>query len=173
MNLKLISWLQRIFWILGWLILGLAVAMIGLDVYYHFKPPSEFLSQYEFYLSKQTQLLCSLLAQAFFAFLISSVFGMVFHKAPVKQQQTEVFLKLTCIGFIGEGVMGLVVWGYSIVGLFTVEAPSVDANIFQTLFHILSVLQIFPNFIPLVYAIAVYVLYRHFSRMVLFESEVV
>lgn len=173
MNPKLIPWLQRIFWILGWSVLVLAMVNIAAEAYYFFRPTSNDLIQWpkhEFYFLKQMRILFSSLGQAFFAFLVSSIFDMIFHRAPVRRQQTESFLIITCIGFVGEGLLGSISWAQSVLYIFPTFAKSTGPDLLSALSYLLS---LFPNLISFVYAITIYVLFRHFSQMVTFESEVV
>lgn len=173
MNPKLIPWLQKVFWILGWAVLMLAVVNIGAEAYCYFRPASNDLIQWpkhEFLFLKQVRVLFTSLGQAFFAFLVSSIFDMIFHRAPVKRQQTESFLILACIGFVGEGLLGMISWVQSAFYIFPTFGNSTGLDILSALSYLLS---LFPNLISFVYAITIYVLFKHFSQMVTFESEVV
>jgi hypothetical protein len=167
MNPRLILWLQRLFWILGWSVLVLAVVTLGFEAYYFFRPMSESIIQMpkrEFFFLNQTRVLFSSLGQAFFAFLISSVFGMILQKAPVRMQQAGKFLRLACIGFIGEGILNLMGWAR--IGFVL----PMELDVLTLLTYALSVFPVLNSF---VYAITIYVLFKHFSQMVTFESEVV
>jgi hypothetical protein len=173
MHPKLIPALQKIFWIIGWSVLALAVASIAMEAYEHFKPASDGLIQWpkkDFYFLKSARLLFSAIAQAFFAFLVSSVFDMIFHRAPVRSQQTESFLLLTCIGFCGEGLIGIIGWAQSAFYILPQSDFSSGLGILSVATYLLS---IFSSLISFVYAATIYILYRHFSKMVTFEAEVV
>lgn len=173
MHPKLIPALQKIFWIIGWSILVLAAASIAMEAYDHFKPASGGLSQWpkkEFYFLKSARLLFSSIAQAFFAFLVSAVFDMAFKRAPVRAQQAVSFLLLTCIGFCGEGLLSVIAWAQS---LFYILPQSDFSSGFGVLSAATYLLSIFSSLIPFVYAVTIYILYRHFSKMVSFEAEVV
>lgn len=173
MNPRLITWLQRIFWIFGWSILTLTAVAIATQAYEYFRPVSPIEIPWpkeQFSFLMQVQTLFSSLAQAFFAFLVSSVFDMIFHRKPAKPKQTESFLLLTCLGFVGSGVVGLIWW---IQSAFTL-LPGFDTSSGLGLLSIFNYfLGLFPSLMAFVYAITVYVLFKHFSQLVAFESEVI
>lgn len=173
MHPKIIPALQKIFWIVGWSILALVVANITMEAYEHFKPAPDGLIQWpkkEFYFLKSARLLFSSIAQAFFAFLVSAVFDMAFKREPVRAQQTESFLLLTCIGFCGEGLIGIIEWVQSAFYIIPQYDFSSGLGILSIATYLLS---IFSSLISFVYAMTIYILYRHFSKMVTFEAEVV
>lgn len=173
MRPQLIPALQKIFWIIGWSVLALAVANIAVEAYGYFMPVSDGTVQWpkkDFQFFKAARLLFSSLAQAFFAFLVSAVFDMIFHRAPVRSQQTERFLILTCIGFCGEGLFGIILWAQSAFYILPQYDFSSDLGILSVTTYFLS---IFSNLISFVYALTIYILFRHFSKMVTFEAEVV
>jgi magnesium-transporting ATPase (P-type) len=179
MNPKLVPWLQRIFWTLGWSVLVLAIASIVSEALYYFYPPSEVSlfgeklnigPEHHFSFLEQMRILFSSIGQAFFAFLVSAIFDMIFHRAPVGSQRTERFLVLTCVGFVGEGLLGLVLWGQVGIQIVPQFEMSTSLGLISVFNYLLS---LFPNLISFVYAITIYVLYKHFSQMVAFESEVV
>lgn len=173
MDLKIIGRLQKIFWVIGWSVLVLTGLIIGLEIYEFFRPVPEsgfVWPKREFNLLVSIKLLFSSLAQAFFAFLVSAVFEMVFHRAPVRPQQAETFMRLTCLGFVGEGAVGVISWIISTVQSFSTFDVSTGPGILMTT---TSLLSIFPSLILFVYAISIYVLFRHFSQMVSFEATVV
>lgn len=171
MNPKVITWLQKIFWIVGWAVLVLTVGTIAFQTYDYFQPSTGLIQwpKKEFDFLHQTRILFSAVGQAFFAFLVSSIFGMIFQRAPARTEQTEIFLKLTCIGFAGDGILGLISWIRSAFYIFPQTMKS-GWEILSGLSYLLSVFSILISF---VYAITIYVLYRHFSQLVTFESEVV
>src|SRR5690606_37844090 len=103
-------------------------------------------------------------------FLVSAVFGMAFKRAPVCAHQTESFLLLACIGFCGEGLIGIIGWVQSAFHFFPTYDYSSGLGIFSAATNLLS---IFSNLVPFVYAVTIYILYRHFSKMITFEAEVV
>lgn len=167
MNPRSILLLQRLFWVLGWSILVLAAFTVAAEAFYFFKPMTVGgipMPKRDFVFLNNSRVLFSSLGQAFFAFLVSSVFDMIFHKAPVKSQQTESFLTLACLGFVGEGILGLFSWAQ----LGVLMWPN-----FDLLTGLTYLLSIVPPLISFVYAITISVLFKHFSQMVAFESEVV
>lgn len=170
MDRKLTLMLQKVFWVLGWVTILIATASMAFQAYNHFNPPPEIWPKKDFSIVTQLHRLVSTMGQAFFAFLVSSIFGMVFHRAPIKKQQTEAFLTLTCFGFIGEGIFGIIDWiqfGVLVLPNFDLSTSLGWMSIFNHL------LNIFPNIISFVYAITIFILFRHFTNLVTFESEVV
>jgi hypothetical protein len=167
MNPKVTRALQNMFWCLGWAILALTVVHVGVEAY-SFYSTSMFQRQAEFSFVRSASALLSSVGAAFFAFLMSAVFGMLFHRAPVESQKAEAFLVLCCLGFAGEGVVRIVSWGLWLrYASFDLSSAlgwlSVSSTLLSLCMHLVS----------LVYAITIYVLYRHFYRLVSFESEVV
>ncbi len=180
MSSSIIRPLEKVFRILGWATLVLAVLSLVTQGFNFFNP-SQYMPTPEFHFLKQMEIFFSTIGLAFFAFLISAVFKMILHKAPVNMEQTERYLILTCIGFAGEGLFALSGWLQSTAYVFSrmigdwgtiVSDPMLFALSDGTLLlgHLIS---LFTNFIPFVYAISVYVLFKHFSQLVTFESEVV
>jgi hypothetical protein len=175
MNPKLIPCLQKIFWIIGWAALTLAVFGIAIEVYQYFSPHEDptlhiNLSKYDFNFLRSLKVLFSSIGQAFFAFLVSAVLGMIFHRAPVRTQQTERFLILTCIGFVGEGIIGVISWVQLLYELFSHTSFSGIIGWLSMGTYLLNFVQSLSSFL---YAATIYILYKHFSRMVTFESEVI
>lgn len=172
MNLKYISWLQRIFLLVGCFILASYLLAMGAEVYRHFylAGHSDFtpIKETSFFLLMQG--LFRALGQAFFAFLMSAVFGMVFHRTPVRSERAERLMKVTCFGFFGEGLLGIVNWCFSFGRVLEFGSW---ADWLQWLVAASWALDLFPCLISFVYAGSIYVLFRHFSEMVAFESEVV
>ena len=169
MNARLVKRLQIFFWLAGWAILVLGVANAGLPFIreYIFNSNTSFAHIYknDFSVVISFQQIFSAIGEGFFAFLTSAVFGMIFRKEPASRQ-TERFLNLTCLGFLGSGVLSLYSW-FTIIGpMMGQEAP----NAFYLASYAFGLIPPLTNF---VYAIAVYVLFRHFSQMVTFETEVV
>lgn len=172
MNQKYVSCLQRVFFVIGiFLLLSYAMAM-GAEVFRHFyfadKP--EFLPLKGASFLPFLQNLFRTLGQAFFAFLMSAVFSMAFHRAPVRSQRANRLMRVSCVGFVGESLLGVVNWLVSLGRLFELGSWS---DWLQWLMAAAWSLNLFSSLIGFVYAGSIYVLYRHFSEMVAFESEVV
>ncbi len=169
-NTKSISTLQKIFWILGVLGLLTAALTFGSEIFRWIYPSTSWVTaeglptKPEFRIFTQLKNLFSAMGLAFFLFLVSAVLGMIFHRSPVKTQQTERFLILTCIGFIGEGVFGFSGRVIDLIRLFG------EWDIMTSLLYSLGLIS---DLIGIVYAITIYIVYRHFSQLVKFESEVV
>ena len=169
-NAKSISSLQKIFWILGVLGLITAVFTFVSEIFSWMYPstswvmPEGLSTKPEFRIFTQLKNLFSAMGLAFFLFLLSDVLGMIFHRAAVKTQQAERFLILTCIGFIGESVFGFSGRVIDLIRLFG------EWDTMTSLFYSLGFIS---DLVGIVYAIAIYIVYRHFSQLVKFESEVV
>lgn len=157
---KVVNGLQRFFWIAGWLMLAVTALSILTAVYLY------------------TKGLVVDLTQAFFAFFMSAVFGMIFHRQPVGSQRAERFLIITCCGFVLESLIRV----YSTVefairqGLLCnlVENPILNCGPLANTLQIVSHMTVLASALsPLLFAITIYVLFRHFTRMVTFEAEVV
>lgn len=176
MSFKTIKVLQKIFQFVGWSILILALMRMLYEAYTFFFASEELHSlspQVEFSFLSSFSDLFSYLAQAYFAFLVSSVFAMVFnrgvHREPAGLARAQRFLVLTCGAFVIDGLLALVSWlqagvyfvnhiQFSWMGLLSVGAFLLGAAQGAILF---------------VYAISIYVLFRHFVSLVQFEAEVV
>jgi hypothetical protein len=171
MNPKLVPGLQKIFQVVGWSVLVLAVVNIGMQIYHQAFPPTGLVpfGKEPFELLFQVRLLFTSLAQAFFAFLMSAVFDMVFRRRAVRAEQAEIFLKLTIVGFVGEGVINILSW-VRMMWQIVVESPDREWMWAQGALYFL---QIAPHLLNFVYAASIYILFRHFSALVEFESEVV
>ena len=179
MSKKNLRILERLFWWAGWsLILLMAFQIVGYS--------SEFLIrktiadeqlfgnawQLEFRLSSQLQSLFELHSAIFFSFLIASVFRMIRIGRVVDLERSERFLKLACIGFVGTGLLSLVPWLSN--ARLTVGALFSDGSFAANIWNLVSmVIATFTCLVPFMYAITLYVLFRHFSGMVKFQSEVV
>lgn len=169
-NTSSISTLQKIFWILGVLGLLTATLTFGSEIFRWLYPSTSWVTPEgvsanpEFRIFTQLKNLFSAMGLAFFLFLVSAVLGMIFHRAPVKTQQTERFLILTCIGFIGESVFGFSGRLIDQIRLFG------EWDIMTSFLYSLGFIS---DLVGIVYAITIFVVYRHFSQLVKFESEVV
>jgi len=171
MNPQWMTRLQKFFWAIGWAMLALVLINIGCEVYRYFSYEPGFLGEFfnkqpQFSLLTQLRVLCSGIANAFFAFLMSSVFAMIFQRTP-PSAQAERFLILTCAGFVGEGLLTLYNW---ITGLSHLQFGNESWQIMTVMAYVLSV---FTPLMSFIFAMTIYVLYKHFTRLITFESEVV
>lgn len=170
-NSKLITFLQKTFNVIGWSILALALVSLAKEAYEFFTPTSEMIliqQPRELQVLKSVGDIFSHLSEAYFAFLVSAVFGMVFHRAPVRSVQAERFLLLTCTSFFVEGIFNLIGWVQTGVYLTYLDFSWMGVLGFGAF-----ILGVFPAVISFVFSISIYVLFRHFSQMVTFEAEVI
>ena len=169
MNLGLIRILQKIFWVIGWLVMVFAFIRIFHQVYLFTNP--ELVGHVgSFRFLDSMKLVFSAIAQAFFAFLVSSVFDMLTHRGPKNLAQSEKYLLLTCLGFVGEGMLAISSW---LSGWSFLFSGGISANLNTYLAVAGQVLNLFPLLTSFVYGASIYILFRTFSQMVTFESEVI
>jgi hypothetical protein len=156
--------LKRLFWIVGWGLLLVIVFGLVATVKTLIASPDAELSNHSFKLVSGLRMLFSGLAQAFFAFMMSSIFGMMFHGRPIHRERTDRFMILTCLGFVGEGVIGIISW----VQLLITQLPHSDWLVETSYFF-----GGLSSLAPFLYAVSIYLLYRHYSKLITFESEVI
>ncbi len=173
---RLLTGLQKLFWIAGWAMIALtifgAVATIqssSHEVQIDGVTPA--MRDFFFVLSK-FRVLVNGIAEAFFALLVSTVFGMIVSGQSAKTDQSNRFLLLTCWGLVGQSFLSLIsvihtVVQYPFMGL---NNPSFYIKFMSVLGNVMSAAQ---SLVPILYAVTIYVLYRHFTRMVTFEAEVI
>lgn len=172
---KFVSRLQIVFWVLGWATLALTLMKIGMSAFQHFQPAAEFeiIPRAPFIFLLELQKLFSGIGEAFFAFLVSAVFGMVYHRKPIGTQRNERFLLLACVGFLAESLLGalhMIRLGFQIIP----DALNSNSGTEYIASQIISYFLFFaPSILSSLYAITIFVLFRHFAQLVTFESEVV
>lgn len=179
-DVKLISGLQKVFWVVGWASLVITAAGMAGTVYFHMKINFDTATgtipgwSDTFYLLPQFKILVSGVTDAFFAFLVSSVFGMIFHRRPVDIPRSERFLLITCIGFALEAAISFFGWAEYLVRTANLQCSGEQCELwFRAVAAGSYALNAISALSPLLYSITIYVLFRHFASMVTFESEVV
>lgn len=175
-NQKVLKNLEKLFWVIGWVVLAITFIGVAATVYRHYSPPEVFGQQVEFpsdsfalfiYLKQ----LFSGFGEAFFAFLMSSVFTMTIHRQPVDLERAERFLLCTCVGWIGAGVISMISWGRTIYMMSPGSSLILDNEWWQVGVTVLTWLGSLQSLMPFIYALTVYVLFQQFSRMIIFEAE--
>lgn len=173
MNPKSIAILQKIFWIIGWSVLAVSVAATAMEAYAYFVLVPDSLipvSKKTFSFLGSTRRVFSEVGLAFSAFLVSDTFELIFHRVSRRPQRTERFLVLACIGFIGEGMLGVITWTLSASQIVPAYDLSTVPGVFSVSMYVVS---IFSSLISFLIALTIYVFYRQFQRMVSVEVQAV
>ena len=110
------------------------------------------------------------MGKVFFAFLMSSLFEIIRNKGPIHMKRSEKFLFMTCSGFSVAGLLGLIIW---IRELTRLALPSQSTSADQMIYIASSIEWFIQSIWPLLFSVSIYILYRHFSRLVTFETEVI
>ncbi len=161
MDLRFINILQKICWILGFFIIVSAVLNISLQLNGHFFSNSDSSGdRYYIYLSLSRSFFAGL-DQAFVLFLVASLIDMIFLNESVNFQATDLFVKLACIGFFGEGILDVIGWAQTV--LFTL--PQVNILSGRGILDLIgSLIRISSCASSFLFAVIILVLYREFSR---------
>lgn len=165
------KWLKT-FWIafqlVGWaILLNLVVEAIG--VYRNEISMAEMgitTHREAIYLPAKLPYLFSMIGNAFFAFLVGSVFRMLELGRPVQIELAGRLLLVCCFGYGAEAVVRSYFWIIQCQSLWHVMSFSPALYFAQCLTSFVGIL------VPLLYAAAVFVLFKHFSKMLAFEAEV-
>jgi hypothetical protein len=111
------------------------------------------------------------LTQAFFLLLVAQIFSLLMNSAEKKYDYGDRLMIVTSIGFLLQGAVGFISW----VELGNSSNPIENLERAGGYYYMVAyVLSGFSQLLtPTLYAVTIFVLYRHFVRMVNFESEVV
>ena len=120
----------------------------------------------EFNVENTFSSLFSGLGNAFFAFLIAAVVRMILKKAPVAIEYANRLMIVCCLFYLA----GALIRFYDLIHGLLLTRRLVPGFVWGMLapYPLLAI----PAITPLLYAASIYVLYRHFTDMVQFESEV-
>jgi hypothetical protein len=179
---KVLGNLQKLFYGIGWLMTALTVISLAVAAVTYLRISASNLSgffpteSFLFSFVTPVQAFFSGIANATFAFLMSAVFRMIRKGKPVRMAQAEKFLKLCCGSFLILGVMNVILFIQRTI--LDLEAEfSAGSSYVQLRDHALSFLThtiaLTEYLTPFFYAVTIFVLFHHFSKMVAFESEVV
>jgi hypothetical protein len=163
------NWIRRleiIFLTLGWASLTIAILNIYNSMRAMMGPRSPFeqlLSDHEVFLI-QFKFLMGSLGDAFFAFLLSSALFMIRHQKPVDSKKIDLFLKITCFGFLVEGLLGILGW---------INSSKPQESFGQISYWFVYFAQLTPSLMSCLYAVTLYILFQHFFKLITFKSEVV
>lgn len=162
MNLKVVRYLDVIFWVTGWATLALMMLTVFMEIRLYSLPPTEFdpLDR-QLDIFKTALLVFSSIGQAFFALLLSVVFNMIFRGSVSHSRKAEKFSKIACIGFVGAGTFSVFNWVKTIASNFSNYSFTSEAEITFTFSQLIGV---FSALMPFVYAAAIYTLYSYISR---------
>lgn len=175
-NQKVLKNLEKLFWVIGWIVLAITFFGVAATVYRYAYPPEVFGQQIEFpsdafALFLQLKQLFSGFGEAFFAFLMSSVFTMTIHRQPVDLARAERFMICTCVGWIGAGLISMISWGRTLYMMAPGSNLILDNEWLQIGLTVLTWLGSLESLMPFIYALTVYVLFKQFSKMITFEAE--
>jgi hypothetical protein len=120
----------------------------------------------EFKLERAFESFFSGLGNAFFAFLVAAIVRMIERREPIGIEYANRLMLICC----GSYLMNALLQFHNLVQSFFATLKLVGR------FHFLSIpteiAMAVPAFVPILYAASICILYRHFTNMVKFESEV-
>jgi hypothetical protein len=168
MNTKSLKLLRIGAMALGWLLVAGVLAGIWgrLVIYCRGKnDPTAFLrSVVQFDIVNALNSFFSGFGDAFFAFLIAAVFCMIEKQAPVGNENAKRLMIVCCLSYVADALVRF----YSLILNLTLTLQS--AKGFEWLHQSSS--TAITALIPILYSASIFVLYTHFTKMVMFESEV-
>jgi hypothetical protein len=135
------------------------------------RDPAELLYVAPFDIMKSFESFFSILANAFLAFLVAAVFRMIEKQAPAGNEKAKRLMIVCCLSYVASAMSGIfsVIWKARNEPQYW-QWPNLKGS--EWLFGISFTSGIISLLIPVLYAITIFALYTHFSRMVTFESEV-
>jgi hypothetical protein len=168
MNAKSLKLLRIGAMILGWLLfVGVSAGIWGhLSIYYQAQnDPNGFLgSVAQFNIVSALDSFFSGFGNALFAFLIAAVFRMIEKQAPIGNEHAKRLMIVCCLFYVADALVQF----YSLILALTTTLQW--AKGFDWLLPYSS--TAIPVLVPILYAASIFVLYTHFTKMVMFESEV-
>jgi hypothetical protein len=177
-GVKLLSGLRRFFWTAGWVYLAVTVLAIGGAIYQQVQTRFVSVPGLDVEWANSARLLMHFqsfagsLSEIFFAFLMSTVFGMLARET-VSMERANRFLKITCCAFLLQSLLGMSSWVFTFKfkQLYCgSEGCDLGGMFFLLTSEAIALVMVLS---PVLYAVTIYVLYNHFTRMVQFEAEVV
>jgi len=162
MNSKLMRNLEKCFWFLGWFTLLMAIAYVPGRIYAELSASSHSSS---FPLLEELQSLFGSLGHAFFFLLLARVFAMVILGAPKGSPQAYRLMQVTCASYVAKTL-------FSVLALLSVNYRFEGALLSRAVLGMSIGFTFFESLMPLFYAASIYALFRRFSEMITFESEV-
>lgn len=171
---KLLKTLQKFFWWAACVLVALTFFSIGMMVYMHLHPaPNLFGLLDRASVWDQLGAIIDGVAKFSFAFLMSTVFGLLGDRQAVDLERGNRFLKITVIAFALEALYGEVLW-FKVHSQHSWSCSGSLCDWEVQLLNLVSPLTTFlTNLTPALFAVTIYILYRHFTRMVEFEAGVV
>jgi hypothetical protein len=161
-------WIRRleiIFLILGWTSLIMTVFGLVMAMKSVIAPQSVFdldLTKHQNFVFQIKTLLVGI-SKSFFAFLMSSALSMIRMQKPFNNQKIDLLLRITCIGFIGEGLLGIFA-GFQLMSFYKLEEYTV---------WLIELLRLTPALMSCLYGVTLFILYHHFFKLISFKSEVI
>ena len=179
-NKQVTQGLERLFWFAGWAIIivtvlgflatinsGLNLNIIGID-----GAPSAMGEAMHVF--SKFRILIQGVAEAFFSFLMSSVFGMIFQGRPANFRQAENYMRITCVGIVLHSILSFSSWLLEVINYKPICLFDGDCTPYMKVMAFCSYSMIgIGTLVPVLYAITIFVLFHHFTRMVAFEAEVI
>ncbi len=172
--------LERVFWIVGYLLVVTLILSIALEIREQVKSNIVFqtgeLTGYEvtpkspFSIWDSVQKHSQFVPVCLFSFFMSSVFGIVAHREAALSKKTDTLMLATCVAFLVEALMAFadgVLGGFQFLSAASQSSHWVSSVIF--IFQIVLIQIV--NLAPVLYAASIFVVYRHFSELAKFESE--
>jgi hypothetical protein len=165
MNAKSLKLLRIGALVLGWLlVVGVLAGIWGRFVIYYQYEDHFLGSVAQFSIVSAFDSFFSTLGNALFAFLIAAVFRMIEKQAPVGNENAKRLMIVCCLSFVADALVRF----YS--SILTLTTGPRWAGGFDWLLPYSSIA--IPVLVPILYAASIFVLYTHFTKMVMFESEV-
>jgi hypothetical protein len=171
MKTKSLKFLRICILVLGWLLLaGVLIGIWGQVIRYN-QVPNDLTGRMsviagEFKLERAFESFFSGLANVFLAFLMAAVIRMIEKRAPIGIEYANRLMLVCCCSYLANAL---------------IQFHNLIQSFFATLkllgrFYFLSIpteiAMAVPMIAPVLYAASIFVLYRHFTTMVEFESEV-
>ena len=159
--------------VLGWLLIAGVLANIWghLEIYCQGqRDPTGFLrSVAQFDIVSALNSFFSGFGSAFFAFLIAAVFRMVEKRAPVGSEYAKRLMIICCLNYGADALVRF----YSLILGLPSKLPLAEGFEWLYLLSYSSLaIKTITVLIPMLYAASIFVLYTHFTKMVMFESEI-
>jgi|WetSurMetagenome_2_1015567.scaffolds.fasta_scaffold91138_2 hypothetical protein len=120
----------------------------------------------EFKLGQAFESFFSGLGNVFFAFLIAAVVGMIEKQAAVHIKYADRLMLICCGSYLANALIQIYFW----IGSFflTMQLPGG----YHLMFLPTEISLAVPSLVPVLYAASICILYKYFTHMVQFESEV-
>lgn len=171
MKTRSLKFLRICVLVLGWLlvtgvIMGIWSRIVGYNLALNNPTSFIFVMPGRFNIGSALSSFFSGMGNAFLAFLIAAVVRMIEKQVPIGIEYANRLMIVCCLSYLADALIEL----YGLTRYFLATLSLIHGFDFR----FLSTYAAFsiPAIAPLLYAASIYVLYRHFTSMVQFESEV-